>query len=252
MPLLPLPLLLLSLAAHAYDVDDWSPADLKAQVARVVSQEAEVVEARGVPLAHASATTGAIVGRFKRGEYTYCHLQTVYEKDWQSWITAGLEIGGCEAAAVLGVLDLAGEGSLALRDSWAQASPQEPVATPTKPALAVLSRFRFDDGHVRTTLLLLDLTDRDQPTQVLRENVSARYPLQDPRAGRPAQRSLGHEALSLAVAQTAQGPELQITVKGVATPDSGCLEPAPEILRFLLQEGRFVQQRSAPPHPGCP
>ncbi|MFH1463461.1 MAG: hypothetical protein ABIO70_03660 [Pseudomonadota bacterium] len=250
MPLLPL--LLLALAAHAYDVGDWSPADLKAQVARVVSQEAEVVEARGVPLAHAGAITGAIVGRFELGEYTYCHVQTVYEKDGQSWVTAGMEIGGCEAAAVLGVLDLADEGSLAFRDSWAQANPQEPVATPKKPALAVLSRFRFDDGHVRTNLLLLDLADRDRPTQVLREDVSARYPLQDPRAGRPAQRSLGHEALSLAVAQTAQGPELLLTVKDVATPDSGCLEPAPEILRFLFQEGRFVQQRFTPPDPGCP
>jgi hypothetical protein len=233
-------------------VGDWPQADLRAQVARVVDPGAEVLEARGVPLAHAGEITGAIVGRFQLGPYSYCHVQTVYEKGGQSWVTAGWGLGGCEAAAVLGVLDLAGEVSLAFDEGWAQATPQEPATAPKKPALALLTRQRFEDGQRRTELLLLDLADLDRPFQILRDGADTRLPVWDPHAGMPVQRSLGTEALSLAVAQTPAGPELRLTVRDIATPDSRCLKPAPEIQRYLLQEGRFVEQRSLPVDPGCP
>jgi hypothetical protein len=243
---------LLCLSAHAWDVGDWPQADLRAQVARVVDAGAEVVEARGVPLVRAGAVTGAIVGRYTLGQYSYCHVLTVYEKGGQSWVTAGWGAGGCEQVAILGVLDLAGAGSLTFEDGWAPARPQEPAEVPKKPALAVLSRVRFDDGRVETNLLLLDLADLDRPFQILREEAGMHLPTWDPRAGMPVQRSLGTEPISLAVVQTGTGPELRLTARDIPTPDARCLEPVPEIHRFLFQEGRFVEQRSPTLDPGCP
>jgi hypothetical protein len=211
-----------------------------------------VVGAAGVPLRHAGATRGVILARHQQGAYTYAQALTVFVRGGQELVSSGWGVGGCEQAAVLGVLDLEGSGELVFSDGWAAAEPQEPVAGPKRPVLAILSRERDEDGGDRTELLLLDLRDPEKPWQLLRARAGAHYPIWDPRSDMPVQRSLGQEAQSLAVAQGEQGPELRLTLRELPTPDSRCLEPVPETRRFLFQEGRFVERYGEGLHEPCP
>jgi hypothetical protein len=246
-------LLLLAMfaAAFAVGVADWAESQRKAAVAERVGAGAEVLDARGVPLSRAGAIEGAIVGRYREGGYTYCHLLTVFTRGGQDWVSAGWGLGGCEDAAILGVLDLAGDGALTFADGWAGAAPQEPAVEAKKPALAVLTRLRYPEGQVHTELLVLDLGDLDRPFQVLRADAGTRLPTWDPRE-MPVQRSYGNEALALAVGQATEGPELRLTACDLPTPDSRCLAPAPITRRFLLRDGRFVEQLPRAMDPGCP
>jgi hypothetical protein len=245
-------LALLCLTASAYDVGDWPQEQLRASAAQVLSPESTVVEVKGVPLEHAGATSGVILARHQQGAYTYVQVITVFERDDQTWLSGGWGAGGCVDAAVLGVLDLEAPGRLDLRDGWAGGAPQEPVAAPKKPVLAVLSRDRSEDGSERVELLLLDIVDPEKPWQLLRARAGSRIPIWDPRSDMPVQRSLGTEVLSLAMVQGEQGIELQIVQRNIPTPDSRCLEPQPETRRFLFEEGRFVEQRPQNLHEACP
>jgi hypothetical protein len=245
-------LALLCLTAHAYDVGDWPQEQLRASAVQVLSPESTVVQAEGIPLRHAGATRGVILARHQQGAYTYTQVITVFERGGQTWLSSGWGAGGGEDVGVLGVLDLDAPGTLELHDGWVGSEPQEPVLAPNKPVLAVLSRVRFDDGVERVELLLLDLTDPEKPWQLLRAQVGTRLPIWDPRSDMPVQRSLGSQALSLAMVQGEQGPELQLVQRDLPTPDSRCLEPRPETRRFLFQEGRFVEQYSQVLHEPCP
>lgn len=247
-----LSLALLCLSALAYDVGDWPQEQLRASAAQLLSPESTVLEATGVPLQHAGATAGVILARHQQGAYSYVQVLTVFERDGQSWVSAGWGAGGCVDAAVVGVLDLEAPGSLTLVEGWAGASPQEPAAKPKRPVLAVLSRNRFDDGVERVELLLLDIADPEKPWQLLRARAGTRLPIWDPRSDMPVQRSLGTKVLSIAMVPGEQGPQLQIVERDVPTPDSRCLEPLPETRHFSFQEGRFVERLPTAFHEACP
>ena len=245
-------LALLCLTSFAYDVGDWPEEQLRASAAQVLSPDSTVVEAEGIPLQHAGATAGVILARHQQGAYTYAQVITVFERDGQTWLSAGWGAGGCDDVAVLGVLDLQAPGTLELKGGWADHEPQEPVAAPAKPVLAVLSRERSDDGVERVELLLLDISDPEKPWQILRARAGTKLPIWDPRSDMPVQRSLGSTVLRVAMVKGVQGMELQLVQRDVPTPDSRCLEPQPETRRFLFHEGRFVEQYPQALHEPCP
>jgi len=245
-------LVLLCLSALAYDVGDWPQEQLKATAAQLLSPKSTVLEATGIPLAHAGGTKGVILARHQQGEYSYGQVLTVFDRDGQELVSRGWGVGGCVDAAVLGVLDLAAPGRLELDEGWAQATPQEPVAQPVKPVLAVLSRQRSDDGVDRIELLLLDISDPEKPWQLLRARAGSRFPIWDPHSDMPVQRSLGTLGLTVAMVPGEAGPELHFVQKNIPTPDSRCLEPQPETRRFVFQEGRFVEQQPGVLHEACP
>lgn len=243
---------LLALSALAYDVGDWPEVQLKAHVAQVVDPSATVLEAVGVPLERAGSTRGVILGRYQLGDWSYARVLTVFERDGQSWVSSGWGGGGCVDAVVLGLLDLETPSSIALHRGWAASAPQEPTEPAKRPVLVVLTKQRYEDGVERTEALLLDLSDPERPWQLLRTVVDHRLPVWDPRSDMPVQRSLGSEGLSLSLSPSEAGAELVLIRKDISTPDSRCLEPEPEIVRFLLEEGRFVEQRPASLHQPCP
>ncbi len=243
---------LLGLTAFATDLGDWSQAQLEATATSLLSPESTLVGAAGVPLQRAGATRGVILAQYRQGAFTHVQAMPLFERGGQELVSSGWGVGGCDRAAVLGVLDLGGHGRLSFADGWAAAEPQEPAAAPAHPVLAILSLDRDEDGGDRTELLLLDLRDPEKPWQLLRARAGAHYPVWDPHAGMPVQRSLGQEALGLAILQGEQGPELQLTLRELPTPDSRCLEPVPELRRFLFEEGRFVERYDGALHEPCP
>jgi hypothetical protein len=244
--------LLFAPSVHAYDVGDWPQQQLEATAASVLPAESTVISAQGVPLEHAGPTTGVILAKHRQGEHSYVQVLTTFVKNGETWVSGGWGVGGCDEAVVLGVLDLAAPGVLELSANWAGPNPQEPVAAPTRPVLAVLSRERYDDGIERIELLLLDIADPEKPWQLLRARAGTRLPIWDPRSDRPVQRSLGTRVQRIAMVLGDQGPELQLTQRKIPTPDSRCREPEPETRHFLFQEGRFVEEHPGRLHEDCP
>ncbi len=238
--------------AHAYDVGDWPEEQLKTTAAQVLPPESTVVSATGIPLARAGRATGVILARHQQGEWQYVQVLTTWVQDGQTWVSGGWGAGGCDDAAVLGVLDLEGEGRLVLQDGWATDTPQQPAERPAKPVLVVLTRERYDDGIERVEALVLDIHDPAKPWQLARARAGSSIPIWDPRADMPVQRSLGVRVEQVYMIQGDQGPELHIVQRDVPTPDSRCLEPEPETRRLLFQEGRFVEQLPTTLHQPCP
>lgn len=237
----------LAVGVLGYDVQSWSRSQLQEALARGIGPEDKVVEAAGQAVHSAPPLTGLVYGRYQAGAYTYGRVATVFTRGGKEWVSGGTGLGGAVELRLEGVLDLAGTGKLDLTPGW-----EEPAKPAKRPTLVVYERTESDDGSSRGDLVLLSLSDPEQPAQVGRLNAGWRVPYHGAgwEPNMPPQRIIGGTPVSLAVEQGQDGPVLVYVEQPEDSPDNGCLRPEPETHRYVWTSGYLTEQTSAN-LPGC-
>lgn len=204
----------------------WPQLELERQVARVGGDGATAISAEYVPLTGFPGVSGVIVGRYTRDlgqpESSGATVLTVYPRDGSPWVSAGFDLGPCDAVRVVGALGLGAEGVL----PRVGPAPTEPPVDP----LLVVEIERPVGGGRLTEGWLLSLADPARPHRLAAIEVAGEL---DPAGGRSA----GWSADRYEVRRGDSVRELVV----VGRDRTAVACPAPDQVRRLRITGRTLE-----------
>ena len=231
----------------ASDLQHWTQSQLQQALIRGLRPEDRLVEVYAQPVHSAPPLSGLVYGRYQAGAYTYGRITTVFTRGGQEWVSGGTGLGGATELRLEGVLDLAASGKLDLTPGW-----EEPAKAAKRPTLVVWTSHDDAEGGSRGELVLLSLSDPENPAQVGRLNAGwhVAYHGAGWTPDMPPQRIIGGTPVSLVVEQGQDGPVLIYVEQPEDSPDNGCLRPEPETHRYVFTNGYLTEQMDTN-LPGC-